>query len=372
MKKDNTLEVFFALARAGLWGQEVQLASFKEIDFTKVYKLAEEQSVVGLVAAGLEHVVDVEAPQKTVLQFVGQTLQLEQKNKAMNSFIASLIEKMRAAGIYTLLEKGQGVAQSYVRPLWRACGDIDLFLSDDNYNKAKELLLPLASEVEPEDKYSKHLGMIIDSWMVELHGSLRMGVPLKINRELDIIKCETFYGREVSSWANGSTQVFLLSPENDVVYIFAHFLNHFYKGGIGLRQICDWSRSLWLYCDKFDLKKIEKHIKSMGLMIEWKAFAAFAVKYLGTPKEAMPFFEDDTKWEHKAKQIMDFVIMSGNFGQNRDMSYYGKYPYLIRKAKSLGRRIGDLLNHFRIFPMDTIRFAPSILFHGLRAAVNRE
>lgn len=372
MRKDNTINAFFALVRAGLWEQNVSLSQFGEIDYEDVLRLAEEQSVVGLVSAGIEHVSDVKIPKDVALQFVGQALQLEQKNKAMNCFIASLIEKMRSAGIYTLLVKGQGVARCYERPLWRACGDIDLFLSDDNYNNAKEVLLPLASELEPEGKFSKHLGMIIDSWVVELHGSLRMGVPMKINRELDIIKNETFYGGNVSSWTNGSTQIFLLSHENDVVYIFAHFLNHFYKGGIGLRQICDWSRSLWLYRGKYDLKRIEKHIKSMGLMIEWKAFAAFAFKYLGTPKETIPFYEDDIKWEHKAKRIMDFIIMSGNFGHNRDMSYYGKYPYLIRKTKSLGRRIGDLLNHVRIFPTDTLRFAPSLLFHGLRAAVNGE
>lgn len=372
VKDNKTIDAFFALLRSGLWEREVQVAQYCDVEYDALYELAEEQTVVGLVAAGLEHVIDVKLPKEIVLQFVGQTLQLEQQNKAMNAFLASLIEKMRSAGIYTLLVKGQGVAQSYEKPLWRACGDVDLFLSDDNYNKAKEMLLPLASDIEPESKYSKHLGMTIDSWVVELHGSLKMGVPIKINRELEMIKSETFYGGDVSSWANGNTQVFLLSHENNVVYVFAHFLNHFYKGGIGLRQICDWSRLLWVYRKKLDLKKVENHIKRMALMTEWKAFGALAVKYLGMPKDAMPFYKEDIKWERKADRIMDFIIMSGNFGHNRDMSYLKKYPYLIRKAWSLGRRIGDLWNHARIFPLDTLRFAPSLVFHGLRAAINSE
>ena len=33
--------------------------------------------MVGLVAAGLEHVIDVKVPQVWALQFAGQTLQLE-------------------------------------------------------------------------------------------------------------------------------------------------------------------------------------------------------------------------------------------------------------------------------------------------------
>ena len=371
-EREYTIEAFFALIRAGLWETEVRLASYGEVDYERILRITREQSVVGLVAAGLEHVTDVKAPQADVLQFVGETIQLEQRNSEMNRFIADLVIKMRRVGIYTLLVKGQGVAQCYERPLWRACGDVDFFLSDDNYQKAKEMLIPLASEIEKESNKTKHLGLTIDSWVVELHGSLRMGMPSKINRELDLIKQETFYGGDVSSWTNGGTQVFLLSHENDVVYVFTHFLNHFYKGGIGLRQICDWSRLLWVYRSNLDLKKIKKHIESMGLMTEWKAFGAFAVNYLGLPKEALPFYDEDSKWNRKARRIKDFIIMSGNFGHNRDMSYYSKYPYLIRKIKSLGIRIGDLLNHSRIFPLDTIRFAPSFLFHGLRAAVNGE
>ena len=368
-------QAFFALVRAGLWEEDVQLLPYGDVDWDEVYRLAQEQSVLGLVAAGLEHVTDVKAPKMVSLQFVGDALVLEEHNKAMNGFIANLVDKMRAEGIYTLLVKGQGVAQCYERPLWRACGDVDFFLSDENYEKAKEMLMPLASEIEKESKYSKHLGMTIDSWVVELHGSLRMGVPLKINRELDAIKRETFNEGNVSSWTNGRTQITLLSHENDVVYVFTHFFSHFYKGGIGLRQICDWSRLLWVHRNNLDLKKIEKHIMAMGLMNEWKAFGAFVVLYLGVPKEVIPFINDNAyinSNRKKAERIKDFVIMSGNFGHNRDMSYMNKYPYLIRKIKSFGRRLGDLLNHARIFPLDSIKFAPWFLYHGLKSAAKGE
>ena len=102
---------------------------------------------------------DVKIPKDVALQFVGQALQLEQQNKAMNSFIATLVEKMCKADIYTLLLKGQGIAQCYERPLWRSCGDVDLLLSEDNYLKAKQFLIPLATTVEKEGKYALHLGM---------------------------------------------------------------------------------------------------------------------------------------------------------------------------------------------------------------------
>ena len=83
---------------------------FGKINFDEILRLATEQGVVGLVSAGMERVIDLRIPQTNLLQIVGQTLQIEQRNKSMNQFVAELVEKMRAIGIYAILVKGQGVA----------------------------------------------------------------------------------------------------------------------------------------------------------------------------------------------------------------------------------------------------------------------
>ena len=64
--------------------------------------------------------LDVRPPQTLALTIAGEVLQLEQRNKAMNQFVARLVAVMRKAGIYTLVVKGQAVAQCYEKPLWRA------------------------------------------------------------------------------------------------------------------------------------------------------------------------------------------------------------------------------------------------------------
>lgn len=368
----TTEEVFFALLRAGLWEKEVRLLPFGKVDYAELMRLAEEQSVVGLVAAGMEHVVDVKVPQIDFLTFVGIACKLEQQNASMNDFIRVLVDKMQAAGIYTLLVKGQGIAQCYERPLWRACGDVDLLLSDDNYEKAKVFLTPLATCVEEEYVREKHLGMTIDSWVVEIHGSLYCGLSSRIERGLDEIKDDVFYRGNIRSWMNGDTQVFLLGANNDAIYVFTHILQHFYKGGIGVRQICDWCRLLWTYRNELDLSLLERRLKKMGLMTEWKAFGAFAVEYLGIPIEALPLYSPEKKWKRKAKKIRSFIMEVGNFGHNRDKSYFEKYPYVIRKAISLGWRIGDLYRHARIFPLDSLKFLPRIIINGLRSAIRGE
>ena len=378
---ENT-RVFLALIRAGLFpGQESHLVlhDYDVADWGKVYRIAQEQSVVGLVAAGIEILnvnPNLKLPLSMSLTFAGEVLQLEQRNQAMNQFIAKLVNDMRRVGIYALLVKGQGVAQCYKNPLWRACGDVDFFLSDDNYEKAKEFLIPRASSVEPEGVYGRHLGMSIDGWVVELHGRLRCGFSGRVDRVLDEIQNETFYGGSISSWNNNGVQVFKLSKENEVFYVFAHFLGHFYKGGIGLRQICDWCRLLWVYRSELDIRKLETLVKCAGLVSEWKAFGTSAVEYLGMPFEAMPLLSQDDRHnanlKKKAHRICKFILEVGNFGHNRDMSFYREGSYLGQKVKSFGRRIGDMWNHARIFPLDTMRFVPRIMWNGVVSAVRGE
>lgn len=352
---DKNKKAFFKLVQAGLWQKQVSLASYEDVNYGEIYRLAQEQSVVGLVAAGLEKVLDVKVPQSIALTMAGEMLQLERRNRAMNVFVEDLIGKLQNEDVYALLVKGQGIAQCYEKPLWRSCGDVDLFLSEDNYRKAVQVLRPIASSIEEENEYNKHLAMTIDGWSVELHGTLRSGLWQSLDRWLDKVQNAVFYEGKVRTWMNGDTQVFLPGADEDVVFVFAHILQHFYKEGIGLRQICDWCRLLWTYTDSLNHKLLESQIKTMGVMTEWKAFAALAVDYLGMPVDAMPFYSDNRKWKRKAVRVMEFVLETGNFGHNRDYSYQKKYPYIIYKAISFWKHLKDGAFFFSIFPLDSIK-----------------
>lgn len=365
---------FFELVRAGLFPGKVAriLDHGVPVDWQEVYRLAEEQSVVGLVAAGMDTLPASERPpQQVVLQFVGQTLQLEQRNKAMNAFVAELIERLRKADIYAILVKGQGIAQCYERPLWRACGDVDLLLSEDNYEKAKKVLLPLATDIEQEYTHFKHHGMTIDGWVVELHGTLHSRLSARVDKVVDEVQGDVFYGGKVRSWMNERTQVFLPAPDENVIFVFTHILHHFFFEGIGLRQICDWCRLLWTYRDKLDVRLLELRLQKAGLMSEWKAFAAFAVNWLGMPAESMPLYDMDEKWKRKTERICRFVMEVGNFGHNQRRDYSGM-SYMKRKFISFWGRLSDMLRHFRVFPLDSIRFFGGVLRSGLHAAVRGE
>lgn len=67
--------------------------------------------------------------------------------------------------------------------------------------------------------------------------------------------------------------------------------------------------------------------------------------------------------------IKDFVMEVGNFGQNRDMSYFASKPFVVRKLMSLKQRVCDLCRHARIFPVDSLWFFGGIFVVGMKEAM---
>jgi hypothetical protein len=347
---DNSIKTFLALLRAGLWGEaDTNLNTndnlFEGVEWEKIYQLAQVQSVQGLVLQGIERfrIQDsgFKIPKVLLLQWIGEVQVIEQRNKEMNAFIAELIEKLRNSDIYALLVKGQGIAQCYEKPLWRCSGDIDLLLDKENYRKAITCVLPISSSNNPEGHYSKHKSFVVRQWSVELHGSLRTGLSTRVDRLIDHVQARSIHNREVRVWHNGTIPVHLPGIDNDVVFIFTHYLMHFYRETLGLKQICDWCRLLWTYRDSLNYELLEQRIKRAGLMSEWLGFAALAVEYLGMPKDAMPFYDVRSKKDEvRGKKLIEFIL-----------------------AGNTGNKVKDTLRIAKIFPWKALRYSPSIFLN---------
>ena len=356
MRLDNNQFAFFAMVKAGLWEQEARLSQYGELDFSKIYQLAEEQAVVGLVSAGIEHVVDVKIPQEIVLQFVGATIQIEHRNAAMNKFIVAIMSQLKEAGVDSALIKGQGVAQCYERPMWRSCGDVDLLLNDVNYEKGKRFIGKISESGSKEYGFNKEYQTTIGGWTLELHGSLRSGLSTAFNKGVDEIQRDICDNHNVRYWEVEGDKIPLPEENDDVLVIFTHFIKHFYKGELGIRQICDWCRLLYTYRDTLNYGLLESRIRKMGLMSEWKAFYNLASRYLGMPDLDSRLMIQDSRFDKKADRIMGLVLESGNFGHNKDLSYRSRFSGLTYKIVAVWRRFLDFCRFAAIFPLDAPLF----------------
>lgn len=349
---DKNRDAFFALLRAGLWERSVRVQPYEPLDFEALFDLANTQGVVGLLGAGLEHIEDRKVKKTEALSFLKRVFTLEEKNLKVRRFIEDLMGRLKGAGIYALMVKGQGLAECYERPQWRSVGDVDLLLDEDNYQKAKALLLPMADGVKEEDFDKLHIGITIDSWLVELHGTLHNGLSSRITRTVDRIQDETIRGGRVRMLHCGETDVPLPCVDNDIIFVFTHLLQHFFQGGVLLRQVCDWTRLLWAYRESIDRNLLRERLEEMRLMSEWEVFASLAVDYLGCPSLAMPFYSDSSKVRRRAARALEVIFKTGS----KDDSYKKEAPALKRKLITIWRQFLGTFTFFRIFPLDSLRF----------------
>ena len=354
------------LLRISLWNEGELSGLPTEEEWNEMLETAKKQTLVGLLFCGIDILPQEQRPpKKLLLQWIGLTQITEQRNEALNRYLAKLVRKLRKENITVVLVKGQGVAQCYESPLRRESGDIDFLVDEDNYRLGKELLTKHAQKVHEENTFDKHFSVDMKGCIVELHGSMRSMLPKRADNMIDEVQEDTLKNGKTRIWLNNEVEIALPSPDNDVIFVFTHILKHFFHYGIGLRQVCDWCRLLWTYKESIDKELLEERLNKMGLMSEWKAFGALAVDKLGMPADAMPFYSSEKSWKRKADRILSFIIKTGNFGHNRDTSYQHKYTFIVRKAISFKRHIGDSLSHFLIFPKDSVKIFGRLICEGL-------
>ena len=51
--KNNNTQAFISFVKAGLWKKEARLSCYDPIDFKEVFRIAKEQTVLGLLMEGL-------------------------------------------------------------------------------------------------------------------------------------------------------------------------------------------------------------------------------------------------------------------------------------------------------------------------------
>ncbi len=368
---ETTDRQFFALLRSGLWNEVPERASFDGgVDWEALYRLAFEQTVGPLVTDGVNRLPKeyLPAEPERLDPFLGDMMATAQRNRVLDSFIPKVFHALR--GIPVVLVKGQSLAQDYPDPERRQPGDIDLLLPPSSYAAAKKILLPKATHVSKEDLQTLHQGMHFYSVEVELHGSISTLMSRKLDRQLAGLLKEQFDGRSLPTVTIGGAEIPVPEADFNAVYIFVHFLQHYWSGGVGLRQFVDWTTFVSVHKRDIHPVILEQRLEELGLLNLWKVFTGFAQEYLGCPAEKLPLAAKPEP--RKNARIWRYVRRCGNFGKNQDRPRK-KESYLVRKIHSLWRLvIADRLRHFPVFPKESIRFFLGAFGYGLQRLAKGE
>ena len=367
----RTEDQFFALLRAGLWNEVPAREPFADgVDWEALYRLAFAQTVVPLVTDGVNRLPQecLPAEPERLDPFLGDMMATAKRNRVLDAFIPKLFTALE--GIPVVLVKGQSLAQDYPDPERRQPGDIDLLLLPESYEAAKAILLPKATKVLDEEWSIWHQGMRFRSVEVEIHGSISTLMSRKLDRKLAALLEEQFDGRVFPTVPIGGADIPVPDADFNAVFVFVHFLQHYWSGGVGLRQLVDWMTFVSVHKRDIHPVILEKRLEDLGFLRVWKTFTGFAQEYLGCPAEKLPLAAAPDAG--KNARIWRYVRRCGNFGKNVDRSR-GKESYLVRKIHSFWRLVvADRLRHFPVFPQESIRFFLGAFGYGLQRLAKGE
>ena len=363
---------FFALLRSGLWNEVPERAPFAGgVDWESLYRLSFAQTVVPLVTDGINRLPQEFLPMdrpEHLDPFLADLMATAKRNRTLDAFIPKLFHALD--GIPTVLVKGQSLAQDYPDPERRQPGDIDLLLLPSSYEAAKAVLLPKATKVLEEEGGIWHQGMWFHSVEVEIHGSISTLMSRKLDRKLAALLEEQFQAGSFPTVSIGGADIPVPEAGFNAVYVFVHMLQHYWSGGVGLRQLIDWMTFVSVHKREIHPVILEKRLEDLGLLHVWKVFTGFAQEYLGCPEEKLPLAAAPDAG--KDARIWRYVRRCGNFGKNVDRTRKEE-SYLVRKIHSFWRLVvADRLRHFLIFPKESIRFFLGAFGYGLQRLAKGE
>ena len=361
-------KLFFCLLRTAIWGGfvDVEAGEVSRDEVMGALRIAKAQAVLGLVAnevlrskvlSGLLSDED----KMRLKRFVMSNLST---NQMLNGALVSIVLEMRNHGINPVLLKGQGIAKCYPVPELRQCGDIDIYVGQEQFAKSCDVIGAMST---PEDHQRdipslKHFHTRIGKAFIEIHRYTDVYWPKRLDRVYQRISDEGMSEGLVPLDFGG---VSVMSPAVDfnVFFIFNHFWHHFIADGVGLRQICDWVQLLHVNHVKVDLEKLSSVLCKMKLMKEWKVFGCIAVDTLGLPVGEMPFY--DPTYRTKAAKVLALIMREGNFGQENLKGYNRPKGYVAGKLYSFKHRFWRNLRVLRLFPLEALRHISKVFVCGI-------
>ena len=188
--------------------------------------------------------------------------------------------------------KGAVLRQYYKRPEMRTSCDIDIFVGEENLERAVKLLTEeLSYDFDARTTHD-----------VELYSKSKIHVELHFDLIENDEKVATVLKNvwELSHLSSGECR-HLMNDELFVAYHVAHMAKHFFGGGCGVRAFLD----LWIINHKmaYDKDKAKNLISEMGLL-----------KFFEEASHLSEVWFSDASHTELTKEIEEYIVGAGVYG----------------------------------------------------------
>ena len=305
MTLTTTETQFLHIAKAAISGGDLPV---EKVDWPAIFTLANQQKLLPIL---FEAVRKMPAAEENVALFavtkqqvIGQVL-----NQTVRSAeFSDLYHKLRSAGLYPIVVKGQLCSRLYPLKDHRISADDDLYISDAEFMAChKQLLANGLTTDTPVDELAT-----ADEVSYTKNGS-----PLYIELHRHLFDSSEDAHDELNHFFASlkpvETDSFLAMPPHEhLLYLILHAYKHFVRSGIGLRQFCDIGLWAWEYHDEIDWQRLHDQCASVHAATFAAAAFRIARDYLGID------FDLPTPWDASinVEPLLHDTLCGGVYGSN--------------------------------------------------------
>lgn len=321
-------------------GRKECLSGIPTVDeWKEIYKLAKQQTLVGILFGAVENLRKEQRPPRTlIMQWFAATEVIKEKNRQVNSDAIKICEEIRKDGMSCVVLKGQGVATYYPEPALRQCGDIDLWI-EGGLKKVKNYLC-LKGEIKgiiyTHLEYDAHV-----STEVEIHHCPSYFYnPIYLQRLKKYFNDQSFDNFVELSKSAG--KIYVPTLEFNRYYILLHIYRHYFTEGIGLRQMLDYYYVLLKGGTEESKKCTMQQFKQTGMS-----------KFVGATMWVMQeVFGMEDKYllcapnKKAGKSLLDEIMLAGNFGKyDARIDRTNHHKFLPRLWSSIKRKLRFIMDY---------------------------
>jgi len=333
------------------------------VEWQCLFDEAQRQAIAGILACGIERLPkEQQPPQMLLLQWIGLTLQIEQRNALTTKVCGEVAGQVEKDGLRCCVLKGQANHRYYPERMAnrRNCGDVDVW-TEPNKFQVSSSKFHVREVLEYVDEHYERDGLC---WL-HCNFTDKSSVPVEVHFHPSFFS-RPRYNRRFQQYFSDMEQcvervridgveIPAMKAEEDVIYQMNHIYRHLIDEGVGLRQIIDYyyllvngSRLMVQGLDKATVMEI----------VSWLGMRRFAGALMYELRELLGMPEKYLLCEPSEKDgkfLMEEILMSGNFGHNDPrMGQVASGGYLKSRMSQAWRRFKRNLRFLTSYPGEVI------------------
>lgn len=324
---------------------------------------AQRQAVIGIITWGIDRIPNEQKPpQALLLQWIGLSLQIEQRNALTTKVCCEVVRQMEKDGLQCCVLKGQANHRYYPDGMAnrRSCGDVDVWVQPSEFQVSSSTV-QVRKVLEYVDTHYERDGLC---WL-HCNFTDKSGVPVEVHFHPSFFSRPKYNKRFQSHFADieqcvervkiDGTEIPAMRVEEDVIYQMNHIYRHMIDEGVGLRQVIDY---YWLLRKFNDERLVDIDKATVMEFVSWFGMRKFSGALMYVLKELLRMPSGYLLCEPSEKDgkfLMNEILLSGNFGHNDprmgDVAIGG---YLKSRISQAWRRFKRNMRFFWSYPGEVI------------------